>query len=958
MACLLLLIISLLTCNGQDTPTVAFNQRPCAEEEFFDTSLLACSSCPEGAVPSADQRSCVRCDSSSGSLFLFRNGFALTQEWTPASGTGGSCSCDSGAADSIVTIVEREGNVLQRCITCPSGTSPNSGGDACVPDSNTLDNTTPLEDLQFVIEELGLGINVGAATEASFPSTTVSGSVPLAVLLGPSAKACMEGQSRSACNAVANLCVLQLYDGTTGACRIYSSLVTRLATDISSTEEPRPATGPLPWLFYAGNQYSKADVGLKVHFGDGDVDTIESSEPVSQFTFILSAYAVNGTWLGFHEWQKHFQLCGIHADEGKLWRNFGWEYRNDCDVDLLDILDEMPKTREPVFYDAFLRTGPDTLYPVPVKVTNYDDSTSNNEDTGAVRRFFYVDGSLGTSQGSSPTSADFQVVQYPSTFRLVVTQRPDPTDEIFPPQIFITYTSQQVGSGQESSALLRIEFSVEYLNGGNLEESFDNAFNIMLIVFLVAIAFPVFCWKMLRAYRRRKDAQSDQDMFIYIGVALIDVATFALFLVVGLVGLYQLILYKMQAAVFFMIPRDEDLVNFRATVIVAIVGQAVGLLYMLWKQVTVDVFFLDWERPRKVLSRDGFREEDAEVSAWRLLFIANKFADLQTVRVTCPAFTLLMMVLILVGANVQNAGEITPKQGDFDDTYRTTQPSIVLRWGIQTAFFLVLFLGQYLFRRLLYFPYVSNPITNFVDLMYLANISAIILDERHVGSYIHGRNNAQHADTTLRGLNNELEKEGEGLVAHRGFVPTYQGSREKCENQVFQIYITEAVRRQYEATMTQRLAQVQNEARIRQGQMLTFLKGTGKPEEAMLAANDDVSALFREMINDVERNYATQVVDPSYPQLLLQLPPEASAYNTVFVHDYFRSFSETMFIGNEVRLFIFEALFFMAVDLALNNAAVTALITYAMVRAVALVRKAFGTLNISQKTTIDLHFLV
>ncbi len=56
---------------------------------------------------------------------------------------------------------------------------------------------------------------------------------------------------------------------------------------------------------------------------------------------------------------------------------------------------------------------------------------------------------------------------------------------------------------------------------------------------------------------------SSQDLFIYIGVCLIDVASFALFLVVGLVGLYQLILYKMQAAVFFMVPRDEDLVNFR-----------------------------------------------------------------------------------------------------------------------------------------------------------------------------------------------------------------------------------------------------------------------------------------------------------------------------------------------------------------------------------------------------------
>jgi hypothetical protein len=42
-------------------------------------------------------------------------------------------------------------------------------------------------------------------------------------------------------------------------------------------------------------------------------------------------------------------------------------------------------------------------------------------------------------------------------------------------------------------------------------------------------------------------------------------------------------------------------------------------------------------------------------------------------------------VLILVGANVQSAGDITPKEGDFNSTYRVTQPSIVLRWGIQVG---------------------------------------------------------------------------------------------------------------------------------------------------------------------------------------------------------------------------------------------------------------------------------
>ena len=44
-----------------------------------------------------------------------------------------------------------------------------------------------------------------------------------------------------------------------------------------------------------------------------------------------------------------------------------------------------------------------------------------------------------------------------------------------------------------------------------------------------------------------------------------------------------------------------------------------------------------------------------------------------------------LQVLILVGANVQSAGDITPKEGDFQSTYRTTQPSIVLRWGIQVS---------------------------------------------------------------------------------------------------------------------------------------------------------------------------------------------------------------------------------------------------------------------------------
>lgn len=44
-----------------------------------------------------------------------------------------------------------------------------------------------------------------------------------------------------------------------------------------------------------------------------------------------------------------------------------------------------------------------------------------------------------------------------------------------------------------------------------------------------------------------------------------------------------------------------------------------------------------------------------------------------------------------------------------------------------------------------------------------------------------------------------------------------------------------------------------------------------------------------------------QVIDPTYTQMVMQLPPENATNNPAFVHDYFQSFTSTLFIGCEVR---------------------------------------------------------
>jgi meckelin len=105
--------------------------------------------------------------------------------------------------------------------------------------------------------------------------------------------------------------------------------------------------------------------------------------------------------------------------------------------------------------------------------------------------------------------------------------------------------------------------------------------------------------------------------------------------------------------------------------------------------------------------------------------------------------------LILTGAGVQNSDSITPDAKDYT-TYVTASHSMLLRFGLESAFLFVLFLGQYLLVRLIWHRYVEDPLLNFIDLIYLANMSVVILDDHLSGYYLHGRNQSQHSDTTLR----------------------------------------------------------------------------------------------------------------------------------------------------------------------------------------------------------------
>ena len=147
---------------------------------------------------------------------------------------------------------------------------------------------------------------------------------------------------------------------------------------------------------------------------------------------------------------------------------------------------------------------------------------------------------------------------------------------------------------------------------------------------------------------------------------------------------------------------------------------------------------------------------------------------------------------------------------------------------------------------------------------------------------------------------------------------------------------------------------------MRRNYASVMINGPGKTADSIkVAAQQDLSATFKQLIDDAQRNYATRVIDPTYFQMLTRLPPIAANEDSVFVHDYFNSWTNTILIGNDLRMYTYEALFFCTVDcLAINNVATTAFITFIVSRFLTWLRKRMGANNLASKTLVDPHFLI
>ncbi|XP_060906552.1 meckelin [Labrus mixtus] len=974
----LIICIDIISCQQFIIPYTAPSD--CNVEEFFDISSISCVRCGPNQLRSTtglrcickigyqtlttDKASIICQECSTDKPAVTADGFGCIR--CPGSlSDDGKCQCPK---DSVLVERDVSGNLLDeaRCETCngnsPALSVPNNSGARCERCQASFTNTSCLCKPPNVLVG-GLCFPPGSL------STNVNPSVNFAQLkfsvqsawfvqnLYSASAACLVFSNLTACQALGNMCVMNMHSFTgvsTDACGLFNTIY-RSRAALSSTQDISYWRVNLPWLYYgeepglAGRVLQTDPVPVGFSFRG------RNKVPNTDIKLIAAVYNVRGEFL---RWEpvggQNIQFCPDTKTKQVAAFSFGTAYQQSCDLSVKELLDTYP---EPVFYDVFMELGGGEnkkLLPLPTLVNNqqYNGRFINQESMKnwyLSRRIFLVDGLSGREKS---LSAQPKVIRVTSSVKIRFQLVPRTLEgQVYPPLIIVTY--RDVPITDIDTQTVSITFAVEYeMDQNEARMKTNTALGVMGGVAVLYSLLKTVSWK-----RRIASPLIDVEtvmkfLLFYAG----DLANVFFTVTVG-TGLYWLIFYKAQQSVSVLLPLPAQEEQFVTYIGCAFALKALQLLHKLILQVSVDVFLMDWERPRSKAGRTvqaagESKREPSPVSIWRTYFVANEWNEIQTIRKISPTFQIIAVLFFLEVLGFSNLAlrDPWPTLERSPEAY-TPSYSLILRYGVAATLWLCIGLLQVIFFTVFYEHFVEDKVRQFVDLCSISNISVLLLSHRCFGYYIHGRSVHGHADTNMEEMNNNLRREHESLCSQRGLLPN-------SELQTFQVSITNRLRVQYD--------------RIREpfsrGNMFPGLHRNG-PSRLMDAGSCNGLEQQAKAYNTMNY-FLGSIIDHAYPDMdfivkdklmferVIGMEFLEPSDKSIFYTDEAHSFSDVLYYGNEATLLIFDTLFFCVVDLGSQSFVLAAVLTYLQQMILRLLRNTLGRKNLVNKTMVDERFLI
>ncbi|XP_016343558.1 meckelin isoform X2 [Sinocyclocheilus anshuiensis] len=954
--------------------SVSFQQpSDCGVDSYFDISSLSCVKCGPNQVSS---KSGLACECQTGFRVLVSNGASITCQQCPdanqgvtqdgygcircsgSAGENGKCQCPKGSV-----LVERDGNGNplneSRCEACnatePAFSAPDRTGNRCVRCEDSFINSS---------QSCVCGTSNVQAGGMCFPSNGLPTSVVPNVIFSQlansvlsawfsnfmysSAAACLLFSNQTACQSLGNMCVMNMHSFSTinnDACGLYNTVYRATAAQ-GSSQDVSYWRANLPWLYY-GDQLGLAsriiqNEPLPVGF------SFKGAQKNTDIELQAAVYSVRGEFL---RWESvgggNLQLCPDTLTRQQSAFTFGTAYKQSCVLSVSELLNGYP---EPVFYDVFLviqKPQEDKhLLAVPLLNINqqfngqFTNEGSNMNNWLLTRRLMLVD-TLSGRQNS--LSASPGVIRVASNIKIGFQLVPNTQKgQVYPPLMTVTYSDIPVTD--PTTQTVTVSFSLEYtMDQEEARVKTDIALGVLGGVAVVHSLLKTASWK-----RRIASPLIDlQTIMTFLVFYAGDLANVFFIITVG-TGLYWLIFFKAQLFVSVLLPLPAQEERFVVYVGCAFALKTVQFLHKLFVQLSVDIFFIDWERPRGKASKhvEGSGEAKSQassVSIWRTYFVANEWNEIQTIRKINPTFQVIAVLFFLEVVGFSNLALRDPSSNLRRSPEAYTPPySLILRYGVASAMWLCIGLIQMIFFTVFHERFVEDKIRQFVDLCSISNISVLLLSHRCFGYYIHGRSVHGHADTNMDEMNTNLKREAENLCGQRGLLPN-------SDTQTFQISITNRLRAKYDRII---------EPINRRSGPSRLVDASANPCEQSTKAYHTMNRFLGSVIDHAHREMDYIVKDKLLFERLIGMEFIEPLDKSIFYNDDSHSFADVLFYGNEAVLLIFDTLFFCVVDLSSQNFILAAVLTYLQQLVFRLIRNGMGRRNLASKTLVDKRFLI
>ena len=491
---------------------------------------------------------------------------------------------------------------------------------------------------------------------------------------------CINYKYSKQCQILANLWVLQMYKESTPQCSALKNLASASSTLQNSFYNDAGWKQNLPWLYYSSTGdkviYQSNRVKAKMTLSSSSSD----SARYSNIPFKLAKYALDGAFLGWETLSNQIFLCPVAYTDSPNFMKVGHSILKTWQFDLQPLVDRTLALKNlNYFFELFLVDYNGDLIDVPVLIDNFVDSSGTYPNRGStdeskwrfVRRFFLyenISATEGTGEYLNPTKASTYAT-FIHESRLVFELDRGGDETIYVPYLHLFYRTI-------TSSLVTTQYPTEVIIVVQWKMSYSHFYDVAL-GFLIAIHVLVLIWVIWRAYKwillHPQNYESAFFIF-YIGVQLIyetfKIWSTLIFWFLFVCSFVWFVTFKLASAFYVLLPDNYDWVsNYRTPEIIfgcMVSIRIIVIAYEIYLQWSIDIFFLDREQ----------RKDDPAISpnAWRLIFVANEYNEMQMMTYINIELTLFWFVFFIDGLGWDNWSTYNSKLETSQDysNYNTT----------------------------------------------------------------------------------------------------------------------------------------------------------------------------------------------------------------------------------------------------------------------------------------------